>query len=152
MTMIAIEVNGEHHELEIDPRLLLADLVRERLGLTGTKLGCSMGACGACTVLLDGAPIRACLTLAVQASGRQVQTVESLAVDGKLTQLQKALRSHHALQCGYCTPGMLMTLSPLLASGEPLTPEDVREAVGGNLCRCTGYEGIVEAVVEVSGQ
>lgn len=152
MTHISIEVNGEHHELDVDPRLLLADLLRDELGLTGTKIGCAMGACGACTVLLDGAAIRSCVTLAVQASGGRVETVESLAVDGELGELQKALRSHHGLQCGYCTPGMLMCLVPLVAAGQPLTAAEVREAIDGNLCRCTGYEAIVEAVVEVTSR
>ena len=150
MTLISIEVNGATHELDVPPRLLLADLLRDRLGLTGTKIGCAMGACGACTVLLDGAPVRSCLMLAVQARGRSVRTVEGLAPDGELHPLQRALHEHHGLQCGYCTPGMLMSLAPLLESGEPLDPGTVREAIAGNLCRCTGYETIVDAVVEAS--
>ena len=151
MTRVSIEVNGTVHELDVPPRLLLADLLRDRLALTGTKIGCAMGACGACTVLLDGAPVRACLMFAVQASGRSVRTVEGLAEHGgELHPLQQALREHHGLQCGYCTPGMLMSLAPLLESGEPLEPETVREAIAGNLCRCTGYDTIVEAVVEAS--
>jgi aerobic-type carbon monoxide dehydrogenase small subunit (CoxS/CutS family) len=151
MTRVSIEVNRTVHELDVPPRLLLADLLRDRLALTGTKIGCAMGACGACTVLLDGAPVRACLMFAVQASGRSVRTVEGLADDGgELHPLQQALREHHGLQCGYCTPGMLMSLAPLLESGEPLEPEIVREAIAGNLCRCTGYDTIVEAVVEAS--
>ena len=151
MTRIAIEVNGATHELDVPPRLLLADLLRDRLALTGTKIGCAMGACGACTVLVDGAPVRSCLMFAVQAGGRSVRTVEGLADDGgELRPLQQALHEHHGLQCGYCTPGMLMSLSPLFESGEPLEPETVREAIAGNLCRCTGYETIVDAVVEAS--
>jgi aerobic-type carbon monoxide dehydrogenase small subunit (CoxS/CutS family) len=151
VTRIAIDVNGATHELDVPPRLLLADLLRDRLDLTGTKIGCAMGACGACTVLVDGAPVRSCLMLAVQARGASVRTVEGLAGDrGELHPLQRALHEHHGLQCGYCTPGMLMSLAPLLESGEPLDPETVREAIAGNLCRCTGYETIVDAVVEAS--
>jgi aerobic-type carbon monoxide dehydrogenase small subunit (CoxS/CutS family) len=150
VTRIAIDVNGATHELDVPPRLLLADLLRDRLALTGTKIGCAMGACGACTVLVDGAPVRSCLMLAVQARGRSVRTVEDLAPDGELHPLQRALHEHHGLQCGYCTPGMLMSLAPLLESGEPLDREIVREAIAGNLCRCTGYETIVDAVVEAS--
>ncbi len=151
MTRIALTVNGTEHELEVPPRLLLADLLRDHLGLTGTKIGCAMGACGACTVLLDGEPVRACLMFAVQAAGRGVRTVEDLApADGELHPLQRALHEHHGLQCGYCTPGMLMALAPLLESGEALDPDEAREAIAGNLCRCTGYETIVDAVVEAS--
>ncbi len=151
MTRISIEVNDTVHELDVAPRLLLADLLRDRLGLTGTKIGCAMGACGACTVLLDGAPVRACLMFAVQASGRSVRTVEDLAEhDGELHPVQLALREHHGLQCGYCTPGMVMAIVPLLESGRPLDPDAVREAIAGNLCRCTGYDTIVDAVVEAS--
>ena len=148
MTAISVTVNGARHELDVPPRLLLADLLRERLGLTGTKIGCAMGACGACTVLLDGEPVRSCLVFAVQASGRSVRTVEDLASDGELHPLQQALNEHHGLQCGYCTPGMLMALTPLIESGEPLDPEQARDAVAGNLCRCTGYETIVDAVLD----
>ena len=151
MTRISIEINGTAHGLDVAPRLLLADLLRDRLGLTGTKIGCAMGACGACTVLLDGHPVRACLMFAVQASGRSVRTVEDLAEEGgELQPIQRALRKHHGLQCGYCTPGMLMTIVPLLESGQPLEPDAVREAIAGNLCRCTGYDTIVDAVVEAS--
>ena len=151
MSAISVTVNGTAHELNVPPRLLLADLLRERLGLTGTKIACAMGVCGACTVLLDGEPVRSCLLFAVQAHGRTIRTVEDLAPDhGELHRLQAALHEHHGLQCGYCTPGMLMALAPLVESGEPLNREAAREAVAGNLCRCTGYEGIVDAVVEAS--
>ena len=151
MTAISLTVNGAVHELDVPPRLLLADLLRDRLGLTGTKIGCAMGACGACTVLVDGEPVRACLMFAVQAVGRTVRTVEDLAApDGGLHPLQAALRAHHGLQCGYCTPGMLMAIAPLLDAGRPLDADVVREAIAGNLCRCTGYETIVAAVVEAS--
>jgi aerobic-type carbon monoxide dehydrogenase small subunit (CoxS/CutS family) len=147
---ITIEVNGVTHELEVEPRLLLCDLLRERLGLTATKVGCAMGACGACTVLIDGEPIRSCLTFAVQIDGRAVRTAESLANNGALHPLQEAFRSHHALQCGYCTPGMLMSLLPLMEHGEPLDADAAREAIAGNLCRCTGYDTIIAAAVEAS--
>ena len=151
MTTIALIVNGTPHELKVPPRLLLADLLRDRLSLTGTKIGCAMGACGACTVLLDGEPVRACLMFAVQAAGRSVRTVEDLvAPGGDLHPLQDALRKHHGLQCGYCTPGMLMAIAPLLEAGQSLEPAEVREAIAGNLCRCTGYDTIVDAVVEAS--
>ena len=151
MTPISLTVNGTVCELDVPPRLLLADLLRDELGLTGTKIGCAMGACGACTVLVDGEPLRSCLMFAVQADGRSVRTVEDLATpDGNLDPLQRALREHHGLQCGYCTPGMLMAITPLLESGQSLEPDAVREAIAGNLCRCTGYETIVEAVVEAS--
>ncbi|HTP21391.1 MAG TPA: (2Fe-2S)-binding protein [Solirubrobacteraceae bacterium] len=151
MTRVSIEVNGTVEELDVPPRLLLADLLRDRLGLTGTKIGCAMGACGACTVLLDGAPVRACLMFSVQANGRSVRTIENLANEaGELHPLQRALREHHGLQCGYCTPGILMAIAPLLESGQPLEPDAVREAIAGNLCRCTGYDTIVDAVVEAS--
>jgi len=151
VTRISLEVNETVHELDVAPRLLLADLLRDRLGLTGTKIGCAMGACGACTVLLDGAPVRGCLMFAVQANGRSVRTVEDLAEDdGALHPLQRALHEHHGLQCGYCTPGMLMAVLPLVESGQPLEPDAVREAISGNLCRCTGYDTIVDAIVEAS--
>jgi len=151
VTRVSIEVNGTVEELDVPPRLLLADLLRDRLGLTGTKIGCAMGACGACTVLLDGAPVRACLMFSVQANGRSVRTIENLANEaGELHPLQRALREHHGLQCGYCTPGILMAIAPLLESGQPLEPDAVREAIAGNLCRCTGYDTIVDAVVEAS--
>jgi carbon-monoxide dehydrogenase small subunit len=151
VTPISLTVNGTVCELDVPPRLLLADLLRDELGLTGTKIGCAMGACGACTVRVDGEPVRSCLMFAVQADGRSVRTVEDLATpDGDLHPLQRALREHHGLQCGYCTPGMLMAITPLLESGQSLEPDAVREAIAGNLCRCTGYETIVDAVVEVS--
>ena len=151
MTRISLDVNGTVHELDVAPRLLLADLLRDRLGLTGTKIGCAMGACGACTVLLDGVPVRGCLMFAVQANGRSVRTVEDLAEDdGALHPLQRALHEHHGLQCGYCTPGMLMAALPLVESGRPLDPDAVREAISGNLCRCTGYDTIVDAILQAS--
>jgi len=151
MTAISVTVNGTTHEVDVPPRLLLADLLRDELGLTGTKIGCAMGACGACTVLVDRDPVRSCLMFAVQAHRRSVRTVEDLAAqNGDLHPVQAALQAHHGLQCGYCTPGLLMAVTPLLEAGQPLDPDAVREAIGGNLCRCTGYETIVEAVVEAS--
>jgi carbon-monoxide dehydrogenase small subunit len=152
MTDLSLTVNGTAYDLDVPPRLLLADLLRDQLGLTGTKIGCAMGACGACTVLLDDAPVRACLMFAVQAHGRRVRTVEDLSRRGEPHPLQVALREHHGLQCGYCTPGMLMALAPLIESGQPLDRESAREAIAGNLCRCTGYETIVDALVEASGR
>lgn len=143
---VKIAVNGEPREALVEPRRLLSDFLREDLGLTGTHVGCEHGVCGACTILLDGETTRACLTLAVQADGRSVDTVESLGSPDRLNPLQKAFREHHALQCGFCTPGMLMTATEILEAGAPLSDADIREAISGNLCRCTGYEHIVRAV------
>ena len=147
--IITVAVNGEAHTATVEPRLLLADLLREVLGLRGTHLGCEHGVCGACTVLLDGEPVRSCLLLAVQADGRELTTVEGLAGDEGLHPLQEAFREHHALQCGFCTPGFLLTALYLM-DGDPAIDErdekDLREALSGNLCRCTGYQNIVDAV------
>jgi carbon-monoxide dehydrogenase small subunit len=147
--IITVAVNGEAHTATVEPRLLLADLLREVLGLRGTHLGCEHGVCGACTVLLDGEPVRSCLLLAVQADGRELTTVEGLAGDEGLHPLQEAFREHHALQCGFCTPGFLLTALYLI-DGDPAIDErdekDLREALSGNLCRCTGYQNIVDAV------
>jgi aerobic carbon-monoxide dehydrogenase small subunit len=147
--MISVTVNGEAHTATVEPRLLLADLLREVLGLRGTHLGCEHGVCGACTILLDGEPVRSCLVLAVQADGREVTTVEGLAGADGLHPLQEAFREHHALQCGFCTPGFLLTALYLI-DGDPAIDErdekDLREALSGNLCRCTGYQNIVDAV------
>lgn len=149
--MTRITVNGAAFDLEIEPRRLLADVLREELGLTGTHLGCEHGVCGACTVLIDGQAARSCLTLAVQAEGAQVTTVEGLAgVDGSLHPLQDAFRVEHALQCGFCTPGMLMLAVDVLGEVAAGRTADVRHAMGANLCRCTGYEGIVRAVERVA--
>jgi carbon-monoxide dehydrogenase small subunit len=146
-----IEVNGTSRQVEIDPRTLLADVLREKFSAKGTHLGCEHGVCGACTVLLDGEPVRSCLTLAVQADGHRVETVESLAgPDGALNDLQSAFRKHHGLQCGYCTPGILMSLTALFrASGKP-SEEEIREYIQGHICRCTGYQQMIEAALEVS--
>jgi aerobic-type carbon monoxide dehydrogenase small subunit (CoxS/CutS family) len=145
---IAFTVNGEPAETDIQPRATLADCLRDKLKLTGTHVGCAHGVCGACTVMVDGEAVRSCLTLAVQADGRDVTTIEGLAPSGELGPLQAAFRKHHALQCGFCTPGMLMTLHALLTD-EPYADETrIREVLGGNLCRCTGYIPIVAAACD----
>ena len=143
---IRLTVNGASFEREVEPRRLLADFLREDLGLTGTHIGCEHGVCGACTIILDGDSARSCLTLAVQADGAQVQTVEGLGTVDALHPLQRAFREHHALQCGFCTPGMLMAALDLLRKHPSPTEREIREGLSGNLCRCTGYEHIVRAV------
>ncbi len=145
--VIAVIVNGRAYEAPVEPRLLLSDFLRHTLGLTGTHVGCEQGVCGACTVLFDGQAVRSCLLLAVQADGRDVQTVEGLGTPDKLHPLQEAFREAHGLQCGFCTPGILMTLLPFLADNPRPTEEDIRLALSGNLCRCTGYQHIVDAVL-----
>jgi len=147
---IEFSVNGTRHTGRVEARLTLADFLREELGLTGTHLGCEHGVCGACTVQVNGAPIRACLMFAVQAAGTAVTTVEGLAPDGTLTSLQEAFREHHALQCGFCTPGMLMTAQAFLRENPRPSADDVRAAISGNLCRCTGYIPIVEAILDAA--
>ena len=147
--LITLEVNGVPRRCAVDDRTLLVDLLRDQLGLTAAKVGCGHGACGSCTVLLDGRAVRACLLFAVQADGRAVRTAEDLAVDGELHPLQQAFADCHALQCGFCTPGLLMTVLPRVERG-PLDRDEAREAIAGNLCRCTGYEPIVDAVVAAS--
>ena len=145
---ISVTVNGTRREAEVPVRLTLADFLRHTLELTGTHLGCEHGVCGACTVLLDGRAVRSCLLLAVQANGREVTTIEGLAPQaGGLHPLQEAFREHHGLQCGFCTPGMLTTLVEFLRENPDPTPEEVRVAISGNLCRCTGYQGIVDAAL-----
>lgn len=147
---ISLTVNGTTIRQEVEDRTHLADFLRHTLGLTGTHVGCEHGVCGACTVLVNGRTARACLMLAVQADGSQVETVEGLAPRGELGPLQEALARHHGLQCGFCTPGVLMTLTEFLreAGDEPYTEDDIRRMLSGNLCRCTGYQGIVDAAVE----
>jgi carbon-monoxide dehydrogenase small subunit len=149
MHHIHLKVNGRDHDLTVEARRTLADMLRHDLGYTGTHLGCEHGICGACTVLLDGAPVRSCLVFGVQADGAEVRTVEGLAgPDGQLSDLQQSFSDHHALQCGFCTPGFLMLAEAYLAETEgPPTPDQVRELVAANLCRCTGYQGIVEAIL-----
>ncbi len=143
---ISLTVNGATVTAEVPPRLLLVDFLRNHLRLTGTHIGCEHGVCGACTILLDGSSARSCLTLAVQADGCVVETVESLGDLRSLSPLQQEFQQHHALQCGFCTPGMLMTATDLLRSQPLASEEEVREGLSGNLCRCTGYENIVRAV------
>ena len=143
-----LKVNGKTHEVDVEPRLTLVDCLRHTLGLTGTHVGCEHGVCGACTVIVDGKPARSCLMLAVQADGAQIETVESLADGDTLAPLQASFRRHHALQCGFCTPGMLMTAHALLLAEPDCDEQRIRIALSGNLCRCTGYMGIVEAVLE----
>ena len=146
---VSVTVNGQAYEREVEPRLLLSDFLRHDLGLTGTHVGCEHGVCGACTVILDGVAVRSCLMLAAQVDGHELQTVEGLAANGALTPLQEAFREEHALQCGFCTPGMLMTAVDLLAHGRP-TREDVTDALSGQICRCTGYEPIVRAILKAA--
>jgi carbon-monoxide dehydrogenase small subunit len=144
---VTVTVNGVRHQREVEPRLLLSDFLRHDLELTGTHVGCEHGVCGACTILFDGEPARACIMLAVQADGHAIQTVEGLADDGAtLNPLQSAFREAHALQCGFCTPGVLMTMTAFLRDCPQPTEAEIREALSGNLCRCTGYHHIVEAV------
>jgi aerobic carbon-monoxide dehydrogenase small subunit len=148
---IAVTVNGERHEATAPVRLTLADFLRQELRLTGTHLGCEHGVCGACTILLDGRSARSCLMLAVQADGCEVTTVEGLASDSKtLHPLQQAFHDHHGLQCGFCTPGILMTLIELLRDNPNPTEEDIRIGISGNLCRCTGYQNIVVATLDAA--
>jgi aerobic-type carbon monoxide dehydrogenase small subunit (CoxS/CutS family) len=148
---VTIVVNGERREAEVEPRRLLSDVLRSDFGLTGTHVGCEHGVCGCCTVLVDDEPVRACLMLGVQADGAAVTTVEGLAgPDGRLHPLQEAFRRHHALQCGFCTPGFLMALLPAVRSGVPLTDDEITELAAGQLCRCTGYAGIVAALREAT--
>jgi carbon-monoxide dehydrogenase small subunit len=146
-------VNGKQYQRTIEPRLLLSDFLRHELGLTGTHVGCEHGVCGACTILFDGQAVRSCIMFAVQANGHQIMTVEGLASDAQhLHPLQEGFWEAHGLQCGYCTPGFLMTLVPFLQENPDPTEEEIREAISGNLCRCTGYQNIVEAVKLAAGK
>ena len=149
---ITLTVNGTRYERAVEPRLLLSDFLRHDLGLTGTHVGCEHGVCGACTVLLDGAAVRSCLVFAVQTGGHSVETVEGLATGGVLDPLQTAFHDAHGLQCGFCTPGILMTLVPWLREHPSPTEPEIREAISGNLCRCTGYANIVRAVQLFAGR
>ena len=151
MIPVAVSVNGRHYREEVEPRLLLSDFLRHGLGLTGTHVGCEHGVCGACTVRLDGVAVRSCLLLAVQADGGEILTVEGLAGVGELTPLQEAFRRHHALQCGFCTPGILIAAEDLLAQVERPTRAEIVDMLSGQLCRCTGYTAIVDAIAEVAG-
>jgi aerobic-type carbon monoxide dehydrogenase small subunit (CoxS/CutS family) len=149
---ISVEINGEQVELEVPARRLLVHFLRDDLSLTGTHVGCDTGNCGACTVHLNGEAVKSCMLLAVQVDGARLTTVEGLAPDGELTTLQRSFNEHHALQCGYCTPGMLMSATALLERNSSPSEEDVRLALQGNICRCTGYVNIVEAVVAAGGK
>ncbi len=146
MRPVALTVNGTRHELELEPRDLLVHVLRERLGLTGTNVGCDTSSCGACTVLLDGESVKSCTVLGVQADGGEVTTIEGLARNGTLHPVQQAFHDHHALQCGFCTPGMVMAAVSLIEHGEAGDEASIRAGLEGNLCRCTGYHNIVEAV------
>ena len=148
---IQVSVNGEDHSAKVETRTSLGDFLRQNLGLTGTHLGCEHGVCGACTVILDGEAVRSCLMLAVQANGHEVTTVEGLAgEEGELHPLQEAFLKHHGLQCGFCTPGMLTSLVAVLRDNPNPSERDIREAISGNICRCTGYQGIVDATLEAA--
>lgn len=142
---VRVDVNGDTYEREVEARRLLVHFLRDDLDLTGTHVGCDTGNCGACTVIVDGAAVKSCMLLAVQADGARIETVEGLA-DGELTPLQRAFSEHHALQCGYCTPGMLMSATALLRDNAEPTEGEIRKAIQGNICRCTGYVNIVEAI------
>ncbi|NUP44604.1 MAG: (2Fe-2S)-binding protein [Streptomyces sp.] len=150
MTHISVKVDGTTYEDDVEPRLLLVHYLRDRLGLTGTPIGCDTSNCGACTVELDGVSVKSCSVLTVQADGGEVTTVEGLAQDGELSALQRAFHEKHALQCGYCTPGMLMAARDLLREHPHPTSDEIRDALEGNLCRCTGYQNIVRAVQAAS--
>ena len=147
---VKVEVNGELYEREVEARKLLVHFIRDDLDLTGTHVGCDTGNCGACTVLLDGQAVKSCMLLAAQADGAAITTVEGLAAGGELTPLQKAFSQHHALQCGYCTPGMLISATHLLAGNPSPTEEEIRRGIQGNICRCTGYVNIVKAIQAVA--
>jgi aerobic-type carbon monoxide dehydrogenase small subunit (CoxS/CutS family) len=144
---LAVEVNGRNYRAKVEARRTLADFLRDDLGLTGTHLGCEHGACGACTVLVDDQPVRSCLMLGVQANGARVATVEGLAADGKLHPIQQSFKEHHGLQCGFCTPGFLMMAVALLRENNDPSEHEVREYISGNICRCTGYQFIVDAIL-----
>jgi carbon-monoxide dehydrogenase small subunit len=147
---LTVTVNGEERSAEVEPRLLLVHFLRQTLGLTGTHVGCDTTSCGACTVLLDGTPVKSCTVLAVQAQGRAVDTVEGLAKGGELHPIQQAFHEEHGLQCGFCTPGMMLTATAFLHENPAPTDEEIRWALSGNICRCTGYQNIVNAVLSAA--
>jgi carbon-monoxide dehydrogenase small subunit len=149
---VALDVNGVRREVQVDPRTLLVELIRDHLGLTGTKVGCDTSQCGACTIHLDGKAVKSCTVLAVQADGSSVTTIEGLTSNGALHPIQEAFWAKHGLQCGFCTPGMIMATAELLASGGDPNDDEIRNALEGNLCRCTGYENIVRAIREAASQ
>jgi aerobic carbon-monoxide dehydrogenase small subunit len=144
---ISVTVNGTRHEADVEPRQLLVYFIRETIGLTGTNVGCDTSTCGSCTVLVDGQSVKSCTMLAVQADGRDVTTIEGMASNGELHPIQQAFHEHHGLQCGYCTPGMIMAAASLIEEDPDLTDESVRLGLEGNLCRCTGYQNIVKAIL-----
>ena len=150
MRHVALTVNGVGHELELEPRELLVYVLRDRLRLTGTNVGCDTSSCGACTVLVDGESVKSCTMLGVQADGTEITTIEGLATDGELHPVQQAFHDHHALQCGYCTPGMLMSATALLRENPSPSEDEIKKALQGNICRCTGYWNIFEAVKAAS--
>jgi carbon-monoxide dehydrogenase small subunit len=153
VTQISVTVNGVRHEADVEPRTLLVYYLREDLGLTGTNVGCDTSSCGSCTVHLDGESVKSCTLLAAQTDGREITTIEAMAgADGTLSPLQDAFRRHHGLQCGYCTPGMIMAASSYLHENPSPTEEEVREALEGNLCHCTGDQNIVESILDAAGQ
>jgi aerobic carbon-monoxide dehydrogenase small subunit len=149
---VGLTVNGTQRELEVEPRELLVYVLRDRLGLTGTNVGCDTSSCGACTVLLEGEAVKSCTVLGVQADGMEITTIEGLARNGDLHPVQQAFHEHHALQCGYCTPGMVLTAVSLIESGEAGSEKEIRMGLEGNLCRCTGYHNIVQAVAAAAGR
>lgn len=146
LKQITVTVNGEQHTLEVEPRLLLVHMIRELLNLTGTHIGCDTSSCGACTILLDGKSVKSCTVLAVQANGKSITTIEGVAKDGQLSPLQEGFRENHGLHCGFCTPGMILRATELLANNPNPTEEEIRWGISGNLCRCTGYNNIVKAI------
>ena len=150
--LITVNINGERHEISVRPRTTLIEVIRETVGLTGTKGSCASGTCGACTVLLSGRPVLSCITLAVECDGTEIRTVEDLAQGGKLSALQEAFLDQGAVQCGFCTPGMLMSATALLERHDKPSLAQIKKALEGNLCRCTGYNAIVDAVLQASGQ
>ena len=152
MTPIAVTVNGARREADVEPRQLLVYFLRETLGLTGTNVGCDTSSCGSCTVLLDGESVKSCTLLAAQADGREVTTIEAMASDGEMHPLQEAFHRNHGLQCGYCTPGMIMAAVSFLKENPTPTEQEVLESLEGNLCRCTGYQNIVKSILDAAGQ
>ena len=150
MRNVTLTVNGVPHELDLEPRELLVYVLREQLGLTGTVVGCDTSSCGACTLLLDGESVKSCTVLGVQADGRAITTIEALAVDGVLNELQQSFHEHHALQCGYCTSGMILAATSLLGENPSPTTDEIKHALEGNICRCTGYQNIIDAIEAVA--
>lgn len=148
---VTVAVNGDHYQREVEPRLLLVDFLREAVGLTGTHVGCDTSNCGACTVLMEGRSIKSCTYLAVAANGKEIMTIEGVAQNGDLHPIQQAFWENHGLQCGYCTPGMILSAVYLLSKNPHPTELEIRRSLAGNICRCTGYQGIVDAIQQVSG-